>query len=266
MRCVRLGSVDYLNARPCVAGLQGHPRFKLRFDLPSRCAALLHEGAIDVGLIPSVEYVRGADGYRIVPDVAIVSTGPVRSVMMYTRRPLSDVRSIAMDTSSRTSVALAQVLCTRVFKIAPLAQPSDPDLAIMLERCDAALLIGDRALVLDHTTYGGPAVVERVDLGDAWTRMTGLPFVYAFWAGRAGALTGDDVRELQAARDTGVSQPDRIAKEYFDEPALQALGAAYLRDNINYSLGEAERAGLEAFYRYAAELGLIMGPGTLQFY
>src|SRR5262249_37831410 len=106
MTRVRLGAVTYLNARPCVFGLERQPRFDVRFGLPARCAALLHEDAIDLGLVPSIEYLRGplgAGSYRIVPDVAIASCGPVASVALYTTRPIADVRSIALDTSSRAS-------------------------------------------------------------------------------------------------------------------------------------------------------------------
>jgi chorismate dehydratase len=263
MTRVRLGSVSYLNARPCTVGLDRHSRFDLRFDVPSRCATLLHEGAIDAGLIPSIEYLRapGQEGYRIVPNVAIASLGPVASVALYTRRPVSDVRSIALDTGSRTSVALTRLLCVRVFRIDPALEASDPDLSAMLDRCDAALLIGDGALL-----SGERKDVEKIDLGDTWTRLTGLPFVYAFWAGRPGALTPGDVGMLQEARDAGAGQPERVAREYFSDPALQAIGARYLRDNIRYHLGDLERAGLETFYRYAAELGLVPDARELRFY
>src|SRR5439155_5037965 len=110
------GAVGYLNARPLVYGLDRSPRFSVRYDLPSRCAELLHAGDIDVGLIPSIEYLRG-DEYRIVPDLAIASRGQVASVALYTTRSMSDVRSIAVDTSSRTSVALVQVLWVRLFNV-----------------------------------------------------------------------------------------------------------------------------------------------------
>jgi chorismate dehydratase len=269
-RARRLGSVGYLNARPLVFGLDRSPRFDLRFDLPSRCAALLHEGAIDVGLIPSIEYLRGP--YRIVPGPAIASRGPVASVALYTTRPIADVRSIALDTSSRTSVALVRVFCDRLFRIQPSFADHGPDLAAMLERCDAALLIGDKALLCDHAAIrlrpgkdrGG---VEKIDLGEAWTAMTDLPFVYAFWAGRAGALAAGDVGALQQARDGGVARPDDIARDYFrDAPDRQAAGARYLRDNIKYYLGDEERAGLELFFRYAAETGIVPAAGALQFY
>jgi chorismate dehydratase len=101
MTRVRLGAVGYLNARPLVYGLQASSQFELRFDVPSKCAELLHEGAIDLGLIPSIEYNHPITRmeYSIVPDLAIASSGPVASVAIYSRRAIHDVRSIALDTS-----------------------------------------------------------------------------------------------------------------------------------------------------------------------
>jgi chorismate dehydratase len=275
---VRLGAVGYLNARPLVYGLDVSPRFELRYDVPSECARLLHEGAIDVGLIPSIEYLRGGL-YRIAPDLAIASRGPVDSVAIYTTRPIADVRSIALDTSSRTSVALVSVLCARRFRIRPALESRGPDLADMLGHCDAALLIGDNALLLDHENFRPPRIgvgqpasspqppLEKIDLGDAWSTMTGLPFVWAFWAGRPDALNDDEVRALGRARDDGVACSDAIAREYFpDLPAYQAVGAAYLRDNIKYHLGEDERAALELFYRYAVEAGVVDSVLAPRFY
>jgi chorismate dehydratase len=261
MSRVRLGAVGYLNARPLVYGLEQAPRFTVRYDVPSRCATLLHEGGIDVGLIPSIEYLRGGP-YTIVPNVAIASRGAVASVALYTKKAMADVRSIAMDTSSRTSVALVRVLCARRFKIRPAIESRGPDLPDMLRQCDAALLIGDNALFLEH----GPEV-EKIDLGEAWLALTGLPFVYAFWAGHADALTADDVAALQHARDEGVRRPEELAREYLTAtPERQRLGACYLRDNIKYDLGEDERAGLEAFYRYAAEIGVVDHARSPTFY
>jgi chorismate dehydratase len=262
---VRLGAVGYLNARPLVYGLDRSSRFSLRFDVPSTCAGLLHDGAIDVGLIPSIEYLRGGP-YSIVPDLAIASRGPVASVTLHAARPMSDVRSIAMDVSSRTSVALVRVLCARLFKINPRVESAGPDLATMLERCDAALIIGDNALFQPPTTDHRPPV-ESIDLGEAWTGLTGLPFVYAFWAGRPGALAAADLAALQQARDAGVAASDEVARHYLrDAPERQALGARYLRDNIRYHLGDEERAGLELFYGYAADIGLAPPAGALRFY
>ena len=279
MTPLHLGAVGYLNARPLVYGLERVPGFTLRFDVPSECARLLQAGEIDLGLIPSIEYLRG-DGYRIVPDLAIASRGPVASVALYTTRAMSDVRSIVVDTSSRTSVALVRVLCARQFKIQPAIEAHAPRLDDMLARGDAALLIGDNALLLDHTSIrprqpadapGGPrgadARVEKIDLGDAWTSMTGLPFVWAFWAGRAGAATEVDCLALKTARDEGVGQTEAIAREYFHHaPQYRDRAASYLRENIKYYLGGDERAGLELFYRYAAEIGVVPGGRAPRYY
>jgi chorismate dehydratase len=270
---LRVGAVGYLNARPHVYGLDASPRFEVRFDVPSKCADLLHEGAIDLGLIPSIEYLRGPaeapHTYRIVPDVAIASRGPVESVALYARKELRDIRSIALDTSSRTSVALARVLCAREFKIRPLLYSSGPDLEVMLTKADAALLIGDAALFLDVGQLGsnsGIGRVEKTDLGAVWTRMTGLPFVYAFWAGRPGPLSAADVASLQRARDEGIDRIAEVAAAYTSDPRQQAIGARYLRDNIKYGLGADECAGLELFYQYAAEAGVVPGAQPLRFY
>lgn len=260
---VRLGAVEYLNARPLVYRLDSSPRFDLRFDVPSRCAALLHDGEIDVGLIPSIEYVRGHEktGYSIVPGMAIASRGPVASVAIYTSKPIEQIRSLALDTSSRTSVALARVLCAKVFDIRPAFETQAPNLERMLSIADAALIIGDNALFLD------PPSLQKIDLGEVWTRTTGLPFVYAFWAGRPDALIPSDVRILQDVKAAGVEQSADVAAAYFPgSPERQAVGAAYLRDNIKYDFGPEERAGLELFYRYAAETGVIERTDALRFY
>jgi chorismate dehydratase len=261
---VRLGAVGYLNARPLVYGLETLPQFDLRFDVPSKCAELLHEGAIDLGLIPSIEYNHPITRteYAIVPDLAIASSGPVASVAIYSRRPISDVRSIALDTSSRTSVALVRVLCKREFKIAPRLEQRGANLDEMLAACDAALIIGDNALMRD-----GDGSVEKIDLGEVWMRTTGLPFVYAFWAGRHGCLSQRDVEVLHGARDRGLQHTSEIAREYFASlPERQAMGARYLRDNIKYSFGAEERAGLELFYQYAVEAGVISRAEPLRFF
>jgi len=267
---VRIGAVGYLNARPHVYGLERLPRFDVRFDVPSKCADLLHEGAVDLGLIPSIEYLRGPSEaphtYRIVPGISIASRGPVASVALFTPKRIRDVRSIALDTSSRTSVALVRVLCAREFKIRPMLYSSGPRLDEMLATADAALLIGDNALFLETDNHHEGGRLEKIDLGEVWTRMTGLPFVYAFWAGRPDVLTADDVAALQRARDDGIGHIADIAAGCFSDPRHQAIGARYLRDNIKYGLGADERAGLELFYQYAAEAGVVKSAQPLRFY
>lgn len=252
MKTVRLGAVDYLNARPLVYGLElRSDLFTLRFDLPSKCAALLHEGSIDVGMIPSIEYLRGVP-YLIVPGAGIISDGAVASVALFTTTPVDRIRTIAADTSSRTSNALLHVLCMERFGVDPEFRPMRPDGVLMLQHCDAALLIGDPALFLDYEALGA----TKVDLGQEWSLMTGLPFVWAFWAGRPGALTHDAVAALLAARDGGVAASDEIAAAYCG-PERSARGQAYLRDNIQYTLGEREQDGLRMYYELAGKHGLV---------
>jgi chorismate dehydratase len=266
---VRLGAVGYLNARPLVYGLEQQPRFDLRYDIPSECSKLLHAHAIDVGLIPSIEYLRGPQPYAIVPGPAVTSRGPVASVAIYTRVEPRDMRTIAMDTSSRTSVALAIVLLRRAFGVSPEAVPMAPDLDAMLARADAALIIGDNALFLDHAKVRlkPDTTVRKIDLGELWTETTGLPFVYAVWAGWPDALSPEDVARLQRARDEGVADAGGVARAYYPgDPARQAVAKRYLRDNIRYVLGAEELEGLRRFYEYATELGLASFDGALRFY
>jgi len=252
MRVARLGAVEYLNARPLVYGLELRTDlFSLRFDVPSKCAALLHEGSIDLGMIPSIEYLRGS-GYRIVAGIAIASDGPVASVALFTTVPVGRIRSIAADVSSRTSIALLRVLCVERFGIAPVLEPMPPNPTAMLPRCDASLLIGDPALFLDHQTLGA----EKIDLGGQWTSLTGLPFVWAFWAGRPGVLSRDALNELAAARDAGVAASDEVAAAYCG-PERAGICQAYLRYNIQYGFGEREEAGLRTFYELAERHGVV---------
>jgi chorismate dehydratase len=261
MKPIRLGAVDYLNARPLVYGLElRNDLFTVRFDAPSKCAALLHEGSIDVGMIPTIEYLRGAD-YRIVPDVGIVSNGPVASVAVFSTKPLDQVRTIAADTSSRTSSALLRILCFEVFGIDAAFEPMPPDIPAMLRSCDAALVIGDPALFYDHAASG----VFRTDLGEQWTAFTGLPFVWAFWAGRPDVMTSDAVAALLAARDGGVRASDGIAEAYCG-PERAALGQAYLRENIYYTLDEREQAGLRRYFELAEKHGIVNRARAPAFY
>ena len=250
---MRLGAVAYLNARPLVHGLEARKDlFDLRFDPPSQCAELLHANAVDIGMIPSVEFWRGSDEYAIVPGMGIVSSGAVASVALFTRKPLADVRSIAADTSSRTSNALLRVLCAERFGIAPTFVPMAPDADRMLRECDAALIIGDPALYFDSAAEG----VTKIDLGSEWTALTELPFVWAFWAGRPQVIDPVVVEALTRARDQGVAASDEIADAYCG-PARAAQGRAYLRDNIQYVLGVREESGLRRFYDLAESHGLI---------
>jgi chorismate dehydratase len=251
---VRLGAVSYLNTRPLVEGLDARPDVALRFDVPARCADLVEAGEVDLGLVPIIEYARHADDYAVVPDVSIASRAAVDSVALFTRRPIEQIRSIALDVSSRTSAGLVRLLCARHFGIRPAFQPAAPDIRAMLARADAALLIGDPALFLD------PASVDavKIDLGLAWQAMTGLPFVWAVWAGRTGAASPEVCRLLYETRLHGAGRIDAIAaRERPEDPAGQAVVARYLRETITYGLDGALLAGAQAYFDGLAAEGLI---------
>lgn len=260
MSVVRLGAVGYLNARPLVHQLDPD-RFAVRFDVPSRCATLLHEGVVDLGLIPSIEFLRGE--YRIVPDIAIASEGAVTSVALFSTRPVERVRSIALDTSSRTSAGLLRVLCAESFGIRPEFVPHPPDLDAMLIRADAALLIGDPALFTNESARG----LLKIDLGLEWTGMTGLPFVWAFWAGRPGAVDGAACAGLQRARDRGIASVDEIAHEFGGgDEARETIARTYLTHHVEFNLGPRHEAALARYYASAAKIGIVPPGGYPLFY
>jgi chorismate dehydratase len=260
---VRVGAVGYLNARPLTWALDRDPeRWRIRYDLPAVCSALLHAGEVDLGLVPSIDYLHAPD-YRLVPGVGIGSRGRIASVALYSRRPVGEIRRIALDTSSRTSITLIRVLCRHRFGISPEFIAHGPDLAAMTAACDAGLLIGDPAFDADHDAMG----LRKIDLGEEWTALTGLPFVYAAWTGRPGAVTSTEVAALQAAQGEGVESADAIAAEYGRGDAGRAARAAvYLRDNVRYGLGAEEAAGLQMFLDYAADMGLAPRRRQLEFF
>lgn len=258
----RLGAVSYLNSRPLVEGLDtpGGP-FEVRFDLPSRCAALLHEGAIDLGLIPSIEYLA-RDTYVAVPGVSVASEGPVASVALFSRTPLNRVRRVALDTSSRTSATLLRILFADWFQAQPVFETAPPNLDAMLATHDAALLIGDPALFTDHEARG----LSKIDLGEQWLAFTGLPFVWALWVGRVGAVDDSVCAALGRARDLGVAAIPRIASDYSRGDTDTARRVeTYLRTNIRYGLDDRHEQALQRFYASAGRLGLVQTARELRF-
>lgn len=252
-KIVRLGAVSYLNVRPLVQGLSERPGVSLRFDVPSLCARLVDDGEIDLGMVPSITYLD-RPGDRIVPGVCIGSEGPVASVALFTRKPITDVRSIALDSSSRTSAMLTRILCKRLFRISPTFVPHGPDLDSMLATADAALLIGDPALFADASAHHA----LKIDLGAEWTSMTRLPFVWAFWSGRSDAADASVVGILNEAAAIGRANTDAVADEYCaGDHERQAIAREYLRTNMRFILDDRAIEGLETYYREAAALGLV---------
>lgn len=261
----RLGAVGFLNARPLVDSLESNPAFEVSFSVPSVCADQLRCHQVDVGLIPAIEYARSSDPYHLLPHLAIVSKGEVLTVRLFCTRPVAEIRKVALDTSSLTSVALVRILLVEKFGVEPEFIEAPPNLNAMLDQADAALLIGDSVFrVLESE-------VESVDLGRAWTEHTGLPFVYAFWAGRAGALSVAEAAALVSAGRAGRKRIPQIARQFAEQtgPATEAetqLYERYLREHICFDLAAEELAGLRRFYELAHAHHLIEAIPELRFF
>lgn len=240
--------------------------FDIAYTLPSGCARALAEGAADIGIIPAAAYTQ-MPGLQILPDVAIASRRAVRSILLVSRIPIDQVRTVALDTSSMTSVALTKVLFEKWLGCGRTFSAMEPDVEQMLGQSDAGLLIGDPALQVDRSRY------HTLDLAEEWIRYTGKPFVFAFWAVRGEALReADPALDLAAvfrdSRDHGL-QPqnlERIVQEW--APRLELSEHAvrdYLTDSIHYQLDAGSLEGLRLFYQYAAEIGVLPAAPELQF-
>lgn len=262
---IRVGAVSYLNAKPLYYRLgEFAPGVSLEMDVPSRLADRLAAGSLDLALIPSVEYLRGASsGYEVLPGLAIAARGAVRSVKLFSRVPFAGIERLALDAGSRTSQALARVwldaahdVRPRRVELLPLGVPIDESTA------DAVLLIGDRAMTVDPGPYHAV-----VDLAEAWNGLTALPFVFALWVARPGLDLGDLPRLLGRCRSEGLAHAAAIAAEHGPRLGLDAATCYdYLTRVLSYDLGDSELAGLRRFARMAARLGLAPEGVNLVFH
>jgi chorismate dehydratase len=253
---IRVGAVNYLNAKPLVESLSADSRVELSFDLPSRLADQMSRGEIDVGLIPVVELFRG--GYDFIPDIAIASRGPVLSVTLFSRVAWGLIESVSLDEGSRTSAALAQILLRNKYGRSPLLEQLPIDVSADDASTDAVLLIGDRAMKACL-----PGYPFAYDLGQEWTEWTGLPMVFAVWAVRGGIELGEVEKAFHTAKRLGLDRAGTIAAREATELGLDAgFCRRYLDTIITYDLGPREREGMERFRRFAEEMGLVRLPSV----
>lgn len=258
---VRFSIIDYLNALPLNMafkdGIFGD-EITLHFDFPSQCADNLASGRCDVGLISSIEYQRIPNLY-VAPHICIASRKQVRSVLILTKKPLSEVRTLALDRFSRSSAALVQVIFHLRFGRQPHFLTMSPRPETMLAEADAALIIGDAAL------RPLPENVIKIDLAAEWYQRTGLPFVFAFWTMRPNVPREKIAAMLLQAKQYGLPQMEQRMPEIqarWDFPRDEIHH--YFTQNIHYDLGEEEVESLNRFYRYAQEVGLIKEPKALR--
>src|SRR5579885_2643865 len=267
MRKLRISAISYLNTAPLMWDFEhgeAGKQFEISYTLPSGCARALAEGRAELGIIPAAAYTQIPD-LEILPDIAIASRQPVRSILLVSRKPIEDVRTVALDTSSMTSVALTKVLFAKWLGGGRAFRPMEPALETMLEECDAGLLIGDPALQVDRSKY------RTLDLAEEWIRFTGKPFVFAFWAVRQVALETaphDLAGIFQNSRNQGV-RPEHIAtiaREWAPRVGLtEGEVRSYLTENIHYQLDPGCLEGLQLFYRYAADCGALPPAPALRF-
>src|SRR5579864_1338489 len=204
---LRVCAVSFLNTTPLVWGMLHGPqrgRFDLDFQIPAACADQVASGAADIGIIPSFELTR--QNLEIIPSAGIACRGPVRSILLISARPAAEIRRLAVDSGSRTSVQLARVILERRFGAVPDLIPHAPDLDAMLRLADAALIIGDPALHIEPARLP----YHVYDLGKEWVEMTGLPFVFAVWAGRKSVITPDVVEAFQSSCRFGRARIEEI--------------------------------------------------------
>ncbi|MCS7020611.1 MAG: menaquinone biosynthesis protein [Gemmataceae bacterium] len=255
-RPLRVGAVNYLNARPLIEELERlAPSIHLHLDVPSRLADGMAAGQLDIGLIPVVEFFRAPD-YAFLPGIAIASRGPVLSVTLFSRVPWNRVRRVLLDEGSRTSAALVRVLLQLRWGVTPEYQTLPLDAPAETADADAVLLIGDRAM--RACLPGWP---YAYDLGAEWTDWTGLPMVYALWAVRPEVPLHDWIGPFTQAKERGLARLGLIAQQEGLRLGLDAgYCRRYLSHIIRYDLGVRELSGLRRFWELTAHLGLTPPP------
>ena len=280
VKTLRISVVQYLNTVPLVRGFTHGPlrgKYQLSFTVPSECAEALRTGAADIAIIPAIESQR-IPNLVILPDLAIASKKSVRSLLLVSKKPIAEVRRIALDRTSRSTQTLVRILCAMHWHITPEFFEADPDLAAMLERADAALLIGDLALRLaiaaspkaKRNADGAsviPAAVALVsaarellllDVVEQWRAMTNLPAVLAVWAARREVVTPEVVRDFQDSLAFGLQHVDAVVSEAAANMSLPVGDLRrYFTENIDYHLDDQNLKGLNRYYSLAAQLGFI---------
>ncbi len=254
MSLSKVSVVQYLNTVPLIWGMlrgEQQGKFQLSFTTPAGCADEVRQKKVDVGIIPSIEYQR-IDNLVIIAGISIASKSAVKSVLLLSKVPIEKIQNVAVDNSSRTSAALLRILMRKFYSRVIDIIPVTPRPEGMLKRAEAALVIGDPALTFNS------GVANVYDLAAEWKKFTGLPFVFAFWAGHPEANLSRSRQDFEKSRDYGLAHVDEIAAEYAPKLKLEPSALkVYLTQNIDYSLDEENRKGLRLFYKLAREAGII---------
>ena len=259
---IRIGSVPYLNAKPLVDWFHSGEctaDVEIIYAVPSRLAQMLREDALDVANVSIFEGLQNP-GLVLLPNISISAFGAVKSVRLFCKRPIEELETVALDTSSLTSAALTKILLAEQFGLAPQYVHQKPDLDAMLAGYDAGLLIGDLKLfdLMPGTTV--------YDLGQGWHDLTGLPFVYAGWLAREDRATREMADVLTTAKAWGLQRLETLAEIWAERLNLPLdRSRDYLLNVMNYDLTPQQLEGLSAYQTKCLTHGLLKSAQTLRF-
>jgi chorismate dehydratase len=282
-----IGRIPYINCYPVYGAID---RGLIRIDadlvdgVPTALNALMADGKLDVSVVSAVEYARDSRRYLLLPDLAISCDGPVRSVMLFSKRPATELsqRRVLVSRSSMTSVALLELLFENVWHARPVFVPTDAEISDVArfgaEDHEARLVIGDAALLLESSSAtsgrGGVKTSQQVpqyphayDLGAEWKRWTGLPFVFAVWVAQRNVAVDAALAAhagLIASRDWGIANVGILAKQAAEATGVAVDACEQYLEGLDYGLSYPHLAGLTEFYRRLVERGSVPN-GTLTF-
>ncbi len=268
----RIGCVGYLNAKPLIEGLtrDNAPEkpLRLRLDVPSALLEDLNQRQVDIALCPVIDYFRSPEPLVVVPVGCIASDGPTQTVRLFSREPIETLQQVHADTDSHTSVSLLRVLFHALFKrdidIVPFDAIGSATGQLRLPEHPAMLLIGDKVVTNAPPTEQYP---YQMDLGEAWKRLTGLPFVFAVWMARQHVNLGGLPEQLARQLDENLTNLDRIVTRHAVSHGWSPPSAKeYLGKTLSYRFGDRERQAVELFSQMCADLGLIADAGPLRMY
>ncbi|MFQ5787891.1 MAG: menaquinone biosynthesis protein [Thermodesulfobacteriota bacterium] len=262
---IKLGAVPFLNVRPLVFPLEERlvrNDFELVYEIPSSLSELLFEKKVDLGLIPVAELLK-RDNYKVVPKISISSNGKVDSVILLSKKSIGEIETVAVDLRSQSSASLLRIIL-EIFNTAnPTYIYRNPD-DNFLDGVDAGMYIGNAGLRIRHSPPNGYKVI---DLGDVWSKETGLPFVYAVYAITEGVHLGKNLQALEMAKVMGLKLVRKIAKIYSEKINLsEDICFKYLTERIDYDLGDKEIEGIKTFRDLLSKVDGGIKGSDLKFY
>ncbi len=253
-RVTRIGSVSYLNAKPLIYGLDETDDLRLTLDVPSRLIDGLRDRRFDVALLPVIDYQR-FPGLRLLTAGGIGCDGPTLTVRIFSKVPIEQIRVLACDTDSHTSVALARIVLAETINLTPEFTELRHDEPAARLNAQAMLLIGDKVVCEEPAGYP-----YQLDLGEGWKRLTHLPFVFAAWMAREDVDLTDLPHRLTAAKQSGLTHVHEIVKKHATPRGWPpALALQYMTAYLKYDIAEPQLNAIRLFHRKAAEHGIITG-------